>query len=122
MQVFSKVGDVKRIVMGLDKQQLTPCGFCFVMYYTRQDTEDCVKCVMSLRRIHDRDTRSCSCLSPPQLAWRSVVGRHTTLATPPAAAWAVVAAMARRVCVGEGRKIAMQGTAIANAVAGTSMG
>jgi RNA recognition motif-containing protein len=44
LQVFSKVGDVKRIVMGLDKQQLTPCGFCFVVYYTRADTEDCVKC------------------------------------------------------------------------------
>ena len=44
-QVFSKVGDVKRIVMGLDKQQLTPCGFCFVVYYTRADTEDCVKYV-----------------------------------------------------------------------------
>lgn len=42
-QVFSKVGDVKRIVMGLDKHKLTPCGFCFVVYYTREDTEDCVK-------------------------------------------------------------------------------
>lgn len=29
--------------MGLDKHKLTPCGFCFVMYYTREDTEDCVK-------------------------------------------------------------------------------
>lgn len=42
-QVFSRVGDVKRIVMGLDKHKLTPCGFCFVVYYTREDTEDCVK-------------------------------------------------------------------------------
>lgn len=42
-EVFSKVGDVKRIVMGLDKHKLTPCGFCFVVYYTREDTEDCVK-------------------------------------------------------------------------------
>lgn len=41
--MFSKVGDVKRIVMGLDKVSLTPCGFCFVVYYTRADTEDCVK-------------------------------------------------------------------------------
>ena len=43
--MFSKVGDVKRIVMGLDKHRLTPCGFCFVVYYTREDTEDCVKYV-----------------------------------------------------------------------------
>lgn len=42
-QVFSKVGDVKRIVMGLDKHTMTPCGFCFVVYYTREDAEDCVK-------------------------------------------------------------------------------
>jgi nuclear cap-binding protein subunit 2 len=50
--VFSKVGDVKRIVMGLDKQQLTPCGFCFVVYYTRADTEDCVKCAWCPDRVH----------------------------------------------------------------------
>ena len=29
--------------MGLDKNRMTPCGFCFVVYYTRKDTEDCVK-------------------------------------------------------------------------------
>ena len=33
--VFSKCGHVERIVMGLDKQNKTPCGFCFVIYYTR---------------------------------------------------------------------------------------
>lgn len=42
-QVFSKTGDIKRIIMGLDKQKRTPCGFCFVVYYTRKDTEECVK-------------------------------------------------------------------------------
>jgi len=26
-ELFSKVGDVKRIIMGLDKQKKTPCGF-----------------------------------------------------------------------------------------------
>jgi len=36
------VGDVRRVVMGLDKNTLTPCGFCFVVYYTRGDTEACV--------------------------------------------------------------------------------
>ena len=41
--MFSKAGDVKRIIMGLDKKKMTPCGFCFVVYYTRKDTEDCVK-------------------------------------------------------------------------------
>lgn len=57
LQVFSKVGDVKRIVMGLDKQQLTPCGFCFVVYYTRADTEDCVKCASRHQGIHRTPNR-----------------------------------------------------------------
>lgn len=42
-EVFSKVGAIKQIVVGLDRQKLTPCGFCFVVYYNRKDTEDCVK-------------------------------------------------------------------------------
>ncbi|CAK9315495.1 unnamed protein product [Citrullus colocynthis] len=29
--------------MGLDKNSKTPCGFCFVLYYSREDTEDAVK-------------------------------------------------------------------------------
>ncbi|KAG8225438.1 hypothetical protein J437_LFUL004438 [Ladona fulva] len=31
-ELFSKCGDVKRIIMGLDKYKKTPCGFCFVEY------------------------------------------------------------------------------------------
>mmetsp|Transcript_39661 Transcript_39661/g.55073 ORF Transcript_39661/g.55073 Transcript_39661/m.55073 type:complete len:215 (-) Transcript_39661:146-790(-) len=42
LDLFSRVGEVRRIVIGLDKQRLTPCGFCFVVFYTRQDTEICV--------------------------------------------------------------------------------
>ncbi|XP_065841076.1 nuclear cap-binding protein subunit 2-like isoform X2 [Oscarella lobularis] len=34
--LFSMCGDVKRIIMGLDKVKRTPCGFCFVEYYTRE--------------------------------------------------------------------------------------
>ena len=41
--VSRRAGDVKRIIMGLDKHQMTPCGFAFVVYYTRQDAEDAVK-------------------------------------------------------------------------------
>ena len=29
---FNRAGEVKRVVMGLDKFQKTPCGFCFVEY------------------------------------------------------------------------------------------
>lgn len=31
--------------MGLDRFQKTPCGFCFVEYYTHQDALDCLKYV-----------------------------------------------------------------------------
>jgi nuclear cap-binding protein subunit 2 len=36
-ELFSKCGDVKRIIMGLNRNTKTPCGFCFVEYYTRKD-------------------------------------------------------------------------------------
>ncbi|RMZ75801.1 hypothetical protein DV738_g5296, partial [Chaetothyriales sp. CBS 135597] len=42
-ELFSKCGDIKRLVMGLDRFQKTPCGFCFVEYYTHQDALDCMK-------------------------------------------------------------------------------
>ncbi|GAQ87496.1 RNA recognition motif domain containing protein [Klebsormidium nitens] len=42
-EAFSKCGEIKKVIMGLDKVRRTPCGFCFVVYYTRLDAEDCVK-------------------------------------------------------------------------------
>ncbi|KAK1421134.1 hypothetical protein QVD17_23252 [Tagetes erecta] len=42
-ELFSRAGEIKKIVMGLDKNTKTPCGFCFVMYYSREDTDDAVK-------------------------------------------------------------------------------
>ncbi|KAJ7558536.1 hypothetical protein O6H91_04G044700 [Diphasiastrum complanatum] len=44
-EVFSRCGDIKKIIMGLDKNSKTPCGFGFVLFYTREDTEDAVKYV-----------------------------------------------------------------------------
>lgn len=38
-----RCGEIKRLVMGLDRVQKTPCGFCFVEYYTHQDALDCMK-------------------------------------------------------------------------------
>ena len=29
-ELFGKCGEVKRVVMGLDKFKRTPCGFCFI--------------------------------------------------------------------------------------------
>ncbi|OMO91861.1 hypothetical protein COLO4_18047 [Corchorus olitorius] len=44
-ELFSRAGEIKKIIMGLDKNSKTPCGFCFVLYYSREDTEDAVKCI-----------------------------------------------------------------------------
>ena len=41
-ELFSKCGEIKRLVMGLDRFNKTPCGFCFVEYYTHQDALDCL--------------------------------------------------------------------------------
>ncbi|KAK4537156.1 hypothetical protein CDCA_CDCA11G3181 [Cyanidium caldarium] len=38
-EVFSKAGEVRRIVMGLDRFKRTPCGFCFVEFATRTGAE-----------------------------------------------------------------------------------
>ncbi|KAK3677000.1 nuclear cap binding complex subunit [Recurvomyces mirabilis] len=43
--LFSKCGELKRLVMGLDRFTKTPCGFCFVEYYTHSDALDCLKYV-----------------------------------------------------------------------------
>ncbi|CAO1603257.1 MAG: hypothetical protein L6R36_004153 [Xanthoria steineri] len=42
-ELFAKCGEIKRLVMGLDRFNKTPCGFCFVEYYTHQDALDCMK-------------------------------------------------------------------------------
>ena len=39
----SRCGEIKRLVMGLDRFHKTPCGFCFVEYYNHQDALDCMK-------------------------------------------------------------------------------
>ncbi|KAK9892047.1 hypothetical protein WA026_018247 [Henosepilachna vigintioctopunctata] len=49
--LFARCGDIKRIIMGLDKFKRTPCGFCFVEYYTREDAENCMRCVMNVEQI-----------------------------------------------------------------------
>ncbi|KAI8076359.1 RNA-binding domain-containing protein [Halteromyces radiatus] len=48
-ELFSKAGEIKRIIMGLDRNQKTPCGFCFVEYYHRADALDCMKYVNGTR-------------------------------------------------------------------------
>ncbi|KAI6118784.1 hypothetical protein EV401DRAFT_1538902 [Pisolithus croceorrhizus] len=48
-ELFSKCtspedgGGIKRIIMGLDRNTRTPCGFCFVEYYTHAEALACMK-------------------------------------------------------------------------------
>ncbi|XP_052784107.1 nuclear cap-binding protein subunit 2-like isoform X2 [Mya arenaria] len=56
-ELFSRCGDIKRIVMGLDKIRKTPCGFCFVEYYTRTDAEMAIRYVNGTR-LDDRIVRT----------------------------------------------------------------
>uniref|UniRef100_A0AAY5ES75 Nuclear cap-binding protein subunit 2 n=1 Tax=Electrophorus electricus TaxID=8005 RepID=A0AAY5ES75_ELEEL len=55
--LFSKSGDVKRIVIGLDKIKKTACGFCFVEYYTRTDAENAMRFINGTR-LDDRIIRT----------------------------------------------------------------
>ncbi|XP_044266114.1 nuclear cap-binding protein subunit 2 [Tribolium madens] len=56
-ELFSKCGDIRRVVMGLDKYKKTPCGFCFVEYYNRQDAENCLRYINGTR-LDDRIVRT----------------------------------------------------------------
>ncbi|KAM7388160.1 hypothetical protein PAMP_024358 [Pampus punctatissimus] len=56
-ELFSKSGDVKRIIIGLDKVKKTACGFCFVEYYTRADAEHAMRFVNGTR-LDDRIIRT----------------------------------------------------------------
>ncbi|XP_037946145.1 nuclear cap-binding protein subunit 2 [Teleopsis dalmanni] len=48
-ELFSRCGEVRRIVMGLDKYKKTPCGFCFVEYYLRSEAENAMRYINSTR-------------------------------------------------------------------------
>ena len=34
-ELFSRSGELKRVIMGLDRYTKTPCGFCFVEFHHR---------------------------------------------------------------------------------------
>ncbi|XP_068176278.1 nuclear cap-binding protein subunit 2-like [Antennarius striatus] len=56
-ELFSKSGDIKRIIIGLDKIKKTACGFCFVEYYTRTDAENAMRFINGTR-LDDRMIRT----------------------------------------------------------------
>lgn len=42
-ELFSKCGTIDRIIMGLDRNKLTPCGFCFVIYKKEEGSLNAMK-------------------------------------------------------------------------------
>lgn len=56
-ELFSRAGDLKRIIMGLDKVKKTPCGFCFIEYYTREDAQNAIWYINGTR-LDDRIIRT----------------------------------------------------------------
>ena len=40
--LFFKIGKVKRIIMGLNRFNLTPCGFCFLEFFNFIDAQKCI--------------------------------------------------------------------------------
>ena len=55
-ELFAKVGVLRTIVMGLDKNAKTPCGFSFVEYHNRKDAEKAVK-YLNGTKLDDREIR-----------------------------------------------------------------
>ncbi|XP_065888042.1 nuclear cap-binding protein subunit 2-like [Dysidea avara] len=56
-ELFMMCGDVKRVIMGLDRHNHTPCGFCFVEYYKRADAQKAM-CYINRTKLDDRIIRT----------------------------------------------------------------
>ncbi len=56
-QLFALAGRVQQVIMGLDRFEKTPCGFCFVEYSTRDGALDCLKYI-SGTKLDDRIIRA----------------------------------------------------------------
>ncbi|KAI5953561.1 hypothetical protein KGF54_002933 [Candida jiufengensis] len=46
-ELFMKCGPIEKIIMGLDRNKLTPCGFCFVIYRTEDGALNAMKYLQS---------------------------------------------------------------------------
>ena len=59
-ELFSRCGELKRVVMGLDRNTKTPCGFCFVEFHARTEAEDAVR-LLSGCKLDERIIRVGAC-------------------------------------------------------------
>uniref|UniRef100_A0AC34GY33 Nuclear cap-binding protein subunit 2 n=1 Tax=Panagrolaimus sp. ES5 TaxID=591445 RepID=A0AC34GY33_9BILA len=56
-ELFRRAGDIRRVIMGIDRYKKTPCGFCFVEYYNRDDGENAIRYI-NATRLDDRTIRT----------------------------------------------------------------
>ena len=84
-ELFAKVGVLRTIVMGLDKNAKTPCGFSFVEYHNRKDAEKAVKYLNGTKLVLSAPPTMSGLLYPkayfhnplpPPFPWCSVSGRN----------------------------------------------
>jgi nuclear cap-binding protein subunit 2 len=41
-ELFFRIGKIKRIIIGINRFNLTPCGFCFVEFFNFIDVKNCI--------------------------------------------------------------------------------
>lgn len=60
-ETFSRVGPIKRLIMGLNRESKAPCGFCFIEYFNQETAH------MALKYISDSicDDRIIRCDADP---------------------------------------------------------
>jgi hypothetical protein len=56
-EAYCRCGEIKKITMGLDRFQKTPCGFCFVEYQTHQQACDCMRFINGTK-LDERQVRT----------------------------------------------------------------
>jgi nuclear cap-binding protein subunit 2 len=56
-ELFSKVADVKQVVMGLNRFKKSPCGFCFVEFYSHEDAGQAIS-ILNTTSLDDRILRA----------------------------------------------------------------
>ena len=69
-ELFSRCGEVKRVIMGLDRYQKTPCGFCFVEFHHRESTEDALRLISGCK-LDERIIRVGEALALARMPFRS---------------------------------------------------
>jgi nuclear cap-binding protein subunit 2 len=58
LELFTRVGYVRRLIIGLNKLDKTPCGFCFVEYSTHADARACQRFISGVVNVDDRVVRA----------------------------------------------------------------